>query len=68
MIKELVNLFDSHNSDQDLRNKYLYALRSAKKQIPHTKNIKQINLLLCDTEDMVDDFVEEIIKKASVNP
>lgn len=63
MIKELVNLFDSHNSDQDLRNKYLYALRSAKKQILHTKNIKQIDLLLCDTEDMVDDFVEEIIKK-----
>jgi len=62
MIKKLVNLFDYHNSDQNLRNKYLYALRSAKKQLQYTKNIKQIDLLLCDTEDMVDDFVEEIIK------
>jgi len=62
MIKELINLFDNHNRDQDMRNKYLYALRSAKKQLLHTKNIEQIDRVLCDTEDMVDDFVEGIIK------
>ncbi|WP_291459974.1 hypothetical protein [Desulfobacula sp.] len=60
MIEKLVNLFDSYNPGQDMRNKFLYALRSSKKQLLHTKNIKQIDLLLCDTEDMVDDFVEEL--------
>jgi hypothetical protein len=60
LIEKLVNLFNKHNPDQDLRNKYLYALKSAKKQLLHTKSIKQIELLVCDTEDMVDDFVEII--------
>ena len=60
MIEKLVDLFDIYNPDQDLRNKFLYALRSAKKKLPYAKNIKQIDLFLCNTEDMVDDFIEEL--------
>ena len=63
MIEKLIKLFDIYNPDQELRNKFLYALRSAKKQLSHTKNIKQIDLLLCNTEDMVDDFIEELKEK-----
>jgi len=63
MIEKIVDLFDSYDSGQDLRNEYLYAVRRSKKQLLHTQNIRQIDLSLCDTEDMVDDFVEEIIKK-----
>jgi len=63
MIEKLVKLFDLHNLDRDQRNRFLYALRSKKKQLQHTKNIKQIDLLLCDTEDMYDNFVEEIKEK-----
>ncbi|MDA3790448.1 MAG: hypothetical protein PF503_18395 [Desulfobacula sp.] len=60
MIKELIKLFDIYTTDLDKRNKFLYALRSARKKIPHTRSIKQIDLVLCNTEDMYDDFIEDL--------
>ncbi|MBU1344341.1 MAG: hypothetical protein KKE44_17690 [Proteobacteria bacterium] len=60
MIENLVDLFDSYTPDQDLRNKSLYALRQVKKKLALAKNIQQLDQLLCNTEDMVDDFVEEL--------
>jgi len=60
MIEELIKLFDIYTPDLDKRNKFLYALRSARKKIPHTTSIKQIDKILCNTEDMYDDFIEEL--------
>ncbi len=60
IIEKLVNLFDIYIPDQDQRNRFLYALRSAKKKIPQTANIKQIDIILYNTEDMYDDFIEEL--------
>lgn len=60
MIKALIKLFDIYTPDLDLCNKLLYALRSARKKIPHTTSIKQIDMVLCNTEDMYDDFIEEL--------
>ena len=60
MIEELIKLFDICAPDLDKRNKFLYALRSARKKIPHTISIKQIDKVLCNTEDMYDDFIEEL--------
>jgi len=62
MIEELIKLFDIYIPDLDQRNKFLYALRSARKKIPHATSIKQIDLVLFNTEDMVDDFIEELKK------
>ena len=63
MIKKLVKLFDIYRPDQDLRNKFLYALRSAKKKLSYTQTIQQIDIFLCNTEDIFDDFVEELKEK-----
>ena len=60
MIKKLIKLFDIYSPDKDLRNKFLYALRSVRKKMPHTTSIKQIDMVLCNTEDMYDDFIEEL--------
>ena len=60
MIEKLAKLFNHYNTDQAMRNTFLYALRNAKKRLSYSKNIKGIDLLLCDTEDMFDDFIEEL--------
>ncbi len=63
MIKKLVNLFDIYLPDKDLRNQLLYALRSERKKMLHAVSIKQIDMILCDIEDMYDDFIEELKEK-----
>ena len=63
MIKKLAKLFDIYRPDQDLRNKILYELRSAEKKVSYAQTIQQINQFLYNTEDMFDDFVEELKEK-----
>lgn len=63
MIEMLVRLLDNSNPDPDRRNRFLYPLRRAKKQLPQTKSINRINQILYDTEDRFDDYIEELKKE-----
>ena len=60
MIVEMKEHCDAYQAGPDLRNKSLYSLRTFKKSISKTINIKSMNLCLFDAEEKFDAFWDEI--------
>ncbi len=60
MIKKLISLFDTFESDQEYRNKCLHELRILNKRIEKTSVIEEIDTLFNDAKDLFVDVIEEI--------
>ena len=60
MIRKLISLFDTFESDQEYRNHCLHELRSLYKRIKKSSRIKEIDTLFNDTKDLFVDVIEEI--------
>ncbi|WP_300464763.1 hypothetical protein [Desulfobacula sp.] len=60
MIRKLIGLFDTFESDQEYRNNCLYELRTLSKRIEKTHHIEEINTLLDDVKDFFVDVIEDI--------
>lgn len=60
MVKKLISLFDTFESDQEYRNQCLSELRSLNKRIKESKNIEKINSLYNDAKDLFIDVIEEM--------
>lgn len=60
MIKKLISLFDTFESDQEYRNHSLSELRALSKRIENGNNIEEINTLYNDAKDLFVDLIEEM--------
>ncbi|MFO7970412.1 MAG: hypothetical protein R6U40_01525 [Desulfobacterales bacterium] len=60
MIEKMKSHLENHKAGPDLRNKYLYSLRSIAKNIRKAKDIESINRLKSDAEDKFDLYWEEV--------
>jgi len=60
MIRKLINLFDTFESDQEYRNHCLHELRTLSKRIEETNRIEEINTLSDDAKDLFVDVIEDI--------
>jgi hypothetical protein len=60
MIRKLISLFDTFESDQEYRNHCLYELRTLNKRIEKSGRIEEINTLFNDAKDLFVDVIEEI--------
>jgi hypothetical protein len=60
MVKKLISLFDTFESDQEYRNQSLRELRALSKRIEKGNNIEEINTLYNDAKDLFVDLIEEM--------
>ncbi len=60
MIRKLISLFDTFESDQEYRNHCLYELRTLNKRIEKSGSIEEIDTLFNDAKDLFVDVIEEI--------
>jgi hypothetical protein len=60
MIKKLINLFDTFESDQEYRNHCLHELRILNKRIEISSRIEEIDTVFNDAKDLFVDVIEEI--------
>ncbi len=60
MIKKLISLFDTFESDQEYRNQCLHQLRILHKRIERSRRIQEIHPLLNDAKDLFVDVIEEM--------
>jgi hypothetical protein len=60
MIRKLISLFDTFESDQEYRNHCLYELRTLNKRIEKSGRIEEIDTLFNDAKDLFVDVIEEI--------
>ncbi len=60
MIRKLISLFDTFESDLEYRNNCLHELRILNKRIGKSGRIEEINTLFNDAKDLFVDVIEEI--------
>lgn len=60
MIKKMINLFDTFESDQEYRNHCLHELRILNKRIQISSRIEEIDTVFNDAKDLFVDVIEEI--------
>ncbi len=60
MIRKLISLFETFESDQEYRNQCLQNLRSLGKRIENSHSIEEMNTLIDDAKDMFVDVIEDI--------
>jgi hypothetical protein len=60
MIRKLINLFDTFESDEEYRNHCLHELRTLNKRIEKSGRIEEIDVLFNDAKDLFVDVIEEI--------
>ena len=60
MIRKLISLFDTFESDQEYRNHCLHELRILNKKIEKSGRIEEIDTLFNDAKDLFVDVIEEI--------
>lgn len=60
MIRKLISLFDTFESDQEYRNHCLHELRTLHKQIEKSGRMEKIHTLFNDAKDLFVDVIEEI--------
>jgi len=60
MIRKLISLFDTFESNQDYRNQCLHELRTLNKRIEKSGRIEEIDTLFNDAKDLFVDVIEEI--------
>lgn len=60
MIKKLLGLFDTFESDREFRNQHLHELRLLHRRIKNSDRADEINALVNDAKDLFVDVIEEI--------
>jgi hypothetical protein len=60
MVKKLISLFDTFESDGDYRNERLHDLRILNKRIEQSNRIEEIDTLFNDAKDLFVDVIEDI--------